>query len=78
MPSDAKPHLSEIHLLPAVNSRVRQLNAQVIVSYELQFKNVYYKRESCFGFVGFFNLNAAKTRSCVSERREIPVTGRSA
>ena len=59
-------------------SRVRQLNAQVIVSYERQFKNVYYKRESCFGFVGFFNLNAAKTRSCVSERREIPVTGRSA
>ena len=59
-------------------SRVRQLNVQVIVFYELPFKNVYYKRESCSGFVGFFNLKAAKTRSCVSEKREMPVTGRSA
>lgn len=61
-----------------LDTQVRQLNAQVIVSYEPKFKNVYYRKESCCGFVGFFNLNAAKTRSCVSERREMPVTGRSA
>jgi DNA-damage-inducible protein J len=30
-------------------SRVRQLNAQVIDSYEPRFKNVYYNRESCWG-----------------------------
>jgi hypothetical protein len=30
-------------------SRVRQLNAQVIDCYELEFKNVYYNRESCCG-----------------------------
>ena len=29
--------------------RVRQLNAQVIDYYEREFKNVYYKRESCCG-----------------------------
>ena len=30
-------------------TRVRQLNAQVIDYYEREFKNVYYKRESCCG-----------------------------
>jgi len=32
-----------------LNSRVRQLNAQVIDCYEPGFKNVYYNRESCCG-----------------------------
>ena len=31
------------------DSRVRQLNAQVVDCYEPWFKNVYYKRESCCG-----------------------------
>ena len=34
---------------PVLATRVRQLNAQVIDCYEPEFKNVYYKRESCCG-----------------------------
>jgi hypothetical protein len=34
---------------PQLDSRVRQLNAQVIDCYEPEFKNVYYNRESCCG-----------------------------
>jgi hypothetical protein len=30
-------------------TRVRQLNVQVIDCYEPEFKTVYYNRESCFG-----------------------------
>ena len=59
----------------SVATRVRQLNAQVIDCYERGFKNVYYKRESCCGWAGFFRFRAAKTRLCISERREIPLIG---
>jgi uncharacterized SAM-binding protein YcdF (DUF218 family) len=63
------PHMRRL------NSRVRQLNAQVTDCYEPGFKNVYYKRESCCGWAGFFRFSAAKTRLCASERREIPLIG---
>lgn len=55
-------------------ARVRQLNAQVIDCYEPRFKNVYYKRESCCGWAGLLSLRAAKTRSWISESREMPLT----
>ena len=55
-------------------TRVRQLNAQVIDCYEPRFKNVYYKRESCCGWAGLLSLRAAKTRSWISESREMPLT----
>ena len=35
--------------IAAVVTRVRQLNAQAIDSYESGLKNVYYNRESCCG-----------------------------
>jgi len=33
----------------SLNTRVRQLNVQVLDCYEREFKNVYYNRESCCG-----------------------------
>jgi SAM-dependent methyltransferase len=58
-----------------VPSRVRQLNAQVIDSYEPGFKNVDYKRGNCCGWTGFFRFNAAKTWLWMSASLEMPVIG---
>ena len=46
---NAPAKLADLDIKTTQDSRVRQLNVQVIDCYEPEFKNVYYKRESCCG-----------------------------